>query len=81
MGQLFFAMGKLTFNRIEVPHKFWTMTSVLDFDAMTGVDWVKVIVSEFSRFFNTPENRCFLLPHQDSVPWSGSASYDASNPA
>ena len=66
MGQLIFNSGKLTFNDVVLPHKFWGMTPVLDFDAMTKEDWVKIILSEFLALRIAPISVMrFLLPHQN----------------
>ena len=66
MGKMTTLDGKLLFNDIILPHKFWGMTKVLDFDAMTKEDWVKIILSEFLALRIAPISVMrFLLPHQN----------------
>ena len=66
MGKMYTLDGKLLFNDIILPHKFWVMTQVLDFDAMTKEDWVKIILSEFLALRIAPISVMrFLLPHQN----------------
>ena len=66
MGKMTTLDGKLLFNGIILPHKFWAMTQVLDFDVMTKEDWVKIILSEFLALRIAPISVMrFLLPHQN----------------
>ena len=83
MGQLIFNSGKLTFNDAVLPHKFWGMTPVLDFDVMTIDDWVKIILSEFLVFNKivSIEKICFLLPHQNLFSSRVISSADTMSPS
>ena len=68
MGQLEFDGRDLKLNGFKIPHKFWGMSAVLDFDVMTENNWMDVILGVFSRLdTSTERGKRFFLPHQAEI--------------